>query len=344
MNAQRHRESWADYTKAIAIFLMVLCHFGLRPYDAVLYINIFHMPLFFLISGYFDKGQSISKEFVRKNIRQLIIPYFFFSLCSFSICWISPYIHPEIYHNGTIPQTFLKAFVGMFLMEDQVRPYAFMPTGALWFLVAMFEVRIIFALICYCWRFFKIGIVMISVGCCLLVYCHFPFFSLDSAVLSLPFYMVGFFIKRYLVVEYINNRVVNVILASLFLAFVWFLGMKNGVISIDGAVWGNNIVLFYLNAIIGTLGVICLSRALPPSYSLLSKIGACTLTILGTHSYFNKVGTTFGVLAFRVSSSEIPIWYIVILSNIAVVSGICIDGFLTKCCPSMIGKIKKVCN
>ena len=185
---------------------MVLCHFGLRPFSAVLYINIFHMPLFFLVSGYFDKGESITWSLVKKNVRQLMVPYFFFSICSFSICWISPYLHPEIYHNGSMSQTFLKAFVGMFLMEDQVRPYAFMPTGALWFLVSMFEIRILFSLICFCWRKFKVGVALIAATCYLLVYIHFPFFSFDSAALSLPFYIIGFAMKRYSILEFKMNR------------------------------------------------------------------------------------------------------------------------------------------
>lgn len=114
--------------------------------------------------------------------------------------------------------------------------------------------------------------------------------------------------------------------------------MKNGGVGIDGADWGSNVVWFYLNAIIGSLGVIYLSKSLPKNLSLLSKIGASTLTILGTHGYFNKVGTVVGVLAFGVAPSEIPMWYIISLTCLAVVSGIYIDRLLTNYCPTMIGK------
>lgn len=341
IRTSKHREIWADYAKAIAIFLMVLCHFGLRPEEIQWAIGIFHMPLFFFISGYFDKGKPISCDLIKKNFKQLIVPYLFFSICSFSICWISPYIHPEIYHHGSIPQTFLKALIGMFLMEDQVRPYAFMPTGALWFLVSMFEIRILFSLICYYWKKFKVGIVLIAAFCYLLVYIHFPFFSLDSAALSLPFYVVGFLMKRYSVFDLKMARNINWTLAIICLGFTWLCGMKNGRVGIDSASWGYNVYFFYLNALVGSLGLIFLSKALPENIWILSQIGASTLTILGTHNYFDKIGITLAILAFGGTRSDIPSWYIIVLSCIAVVIGVYIDGILTKYCPKMIGKQNK---
>lgn len=54
------REVWADCVKALAIFLMVLCHFNLSSEISKQFIYMFHMPVFFLISGYFDKGLHLN--------------------------------------------------------------------------------------------------------------------------------------------------------------------------------------------------------------------------------------------------------------------------------------------
>lgn len=337
----RSRQLWADYTKAFAIWLMVLCHFGLRPEGLVQFIYIFHMPVFFLVSGYFDKGTPFSGELVKKNFKRIIIPYFFFNVCSFSICWISPYIHPELYNNGTIPQTFLKAFVGMFLGEDMVRPYAFMPTGALWFLIALFNCRILFSLLCFCWEKCKLAILAILALCVVAVCYRFAFFSLDSAIISLPFYVGGYLMKKYNVMELLQNKGLILILAISCWIYTALIGTLNGEINMDGCVWGQSLIMFYINGIIGSLACIFTFHVLNYENRYLQEIGASTLTILGTHGYINKFSTIAAVLVMGCSPSNIPLWYIVTFSILALFFGVWVERLLTRYCPTMIGKSAK---
>ena len=334
------REVWADYVKAIAIYLMVLCHFNFNSEVGCQFIWIFHMPVFFLISGYFDKGLPISIGLLKKGIRTLIIPYFFFSICNLSICWISPYLHPEYYHNGTILQSFLKAFVGMFLMDDVVRPYAFMPCFAAWFLAALFEIKIVFALLVYCWHKCKIAILPIIFLIVGLVYWHFPFFSIDSAGMGLGFYIVGYLLKKYSVCSFINKHVAWMsFLVSI--CYLWFIGLKNGIINIDGGEWGNSFVMFYVNGVIGSIGCIALAKILPVTLSFISEIGRSTLTILGTHGFIGIVGKTFCVALLHYSPRDFPILASLLLSVIAVVFGVYVHRYLSKYFPLAIGQIRK---
>ena len=74
------RDSAIDIAKAIGILLMILGHcFGI---SGILrnFIFSFHMPLFFIFSGYFFKMPQNMKEMVTKNVRHLVLPYFFTSL------------------------------------------------------------------------------------------------------------------------------------------------------------------------------------------------------------------------------------------------------------------------
>lgn len=137
-NNNYHREKWADIVKALAIWMMVFCHANLSNEGVQNFIYIFHMPVFFIISGYFDKGETLSYRTFKKSLYSLIRPYFIYSLLSFSICWISPYLHPEIYPgiHGLLP-TFRAAFWGMLLMDDTVTTYSFMPSGPLWSFVVL---------------------------------------------------------------------------------------------------------------------------------------------------------------------------------------------------------------
>lgn len=65
-----------DITKGIAIILVILGHSYQIPYMPWRhFIFSFHMPLFFLVSGYFYRPKTI-KESMIKDFKHLMIPYF----------------------------------------------------------------------------------------------------------------------------------------------------------------------------------------------------------------------------------------------------------------------------
>ena len=76
MEGRRDREEWIDIAKGIGIILVVFCH--IKVSFLTTYIYWFHMPLFFLISGYLHRQpDSLTEIFsvsVQKTYR-LLIPY-----------------------------------------------------------------------------------------------------------------------------------------------------------------------------------------------------------------------------------------------------------------------------
>ena len=80
-NTSSNRIEWADNLKALAIFLVVLGHTGLEGQSASYnilreWIYLFHMPLFFLLSGLsFSVVFRQGKKAVLKQIGNLIIIY-----------------------------------------------------------------------------------------------------------------------------------------------------------------------------------------------------------------------------------------------------------------------------
>ena len=73
------RIAYVDFVKGIAIMLMVLCHSGLHGSFSQ-WVYSFHMPLFFIVSGFLVKDSSKqTKAFIQKKFRQLLIPYFIFA-------------------------------------------------------------------------------------------------------------------------------------------------------------------------------------------------------------------------------------------------------------------------
>ncbi len=84
------RLEYADYAKAVAIFLVVLGHThpGYLPGKDWLYLDVcyaFHMPLFFVISGFFTKAKDHYsfdswRTFLKHNFLALMVPYFIWGI------------------------------------------------------------------------------------------------------------------------------------------------------------------------------------------------------------------------------------------------------------------------
>ncbi len=75
------RDHSVSVSKAIAILLMVLAHTHFSNY-ANLYINMFHMPLFFFMAGYCFKEKYLldTRKFVLQKIKGIYVPYVKWSL------------------------------------------------------------------------------------------------------------------------------------------------------------------------------------------------------------------------------------------------------------------------
>lgn len=123
-----------DIAKGIAILCVILGHLGNNTINRVVF--VFHMPIFFLISGYFLSQSGTYKEFVVKKFKQCIVPYIAtcIAICVLSIP-VSYILHQDIGQN-------LFKWVCGSIYGSGTRPGIFpgIPSfiGALWFLEALF--------------------------------------------------------------------------------------------------------------------------------------------------------------------------------------------------------------
>ena len=75
----KERIDWIDYAKALGVFLVIMGH-TYKGYSFIGWIYSFHMPLFFFLSGTTLKIEQIScKEFFKKRVKALLIPYILYS-------------------------------------------------------------------------------------------------------------------------------------------------------------------------------------------------------------------------------------------------------------------------
>lgn len=74
------RKVWIDYAKAIGITTVVMGHSVYTNPHIVDVIFLFHMPLFFFISGYLFNAKKSLSDITRSNVKTLLVPYILFNL------------------------------------------------------------------------------------------------------------------------------------------------------------------------------------------------------------------------------------------------------------------------
>lgn len=75
MQQTTSRQSWLDFAKGLGILLVMIGHSSL--YTASMLVYIFHMPMFFFLSGYVYSDRGLTGwQFLRKKARRLLLPYY----------------------------------------------------------------------------------------------------------------------------------------------------------------------------------------------------------------------------------------------------------------------------
>lgn len=134
------RDSTFDVMKGIGILAMIVGH---SPIPKLLesFIFVWHMPLFFLVSGYFFKPKP-NGEYIRKNVRQLILPYFLTSSMMILLTGVKHFFAGK-------GDTLTMVIAGLLGNGTSNNPtFSEYSIGAIWFLLAMFWCRVIFNIIC----------------------------------------------------------------------------------------------------------------------------------------------------------------------------------------------------
>ena len=184
-----------DILKGIGIILMIVAHtFG--PNHMIWdFIYAFHMPLFFIVSGYFYKQRFFS-ETLKINCNQILIQYIVLCLI---IILLNQLLQPHII------QTDIKdALYGM---------------GPGWFLLAMFLVRLEFHYILLLFpNHYLLISLFISIGVChITCFQNISFFlSFLPSLAGLFFLSAGYYIKQHHLLDYTYKH-------SFYIVFIAFL-------------------------------------------------------------------------------------------------------------------------
>lgn len=79
-NPQKKRICYIDIAKGFAMLCIIAGHFGIASANRFVY--TFHVPLFFLLSGYFLSTKTDFLPSMKQKARQLLVPYYITGIVS----------------------------------------------------------------------------------------------------------------------------------------------------------------------------------------------------------------------------------------------------------------------
>ena len=144
MNTQ-NRDNAIDIAKGIGILLVIVGHTGGLPADTAVhhFIYSFHMPLFFILGGYFFKPSGFKKHLL-KDARRLLLPYAFsvFLLILWFILLGAKYDN-----YGMVWRTLQSGMFGSGQIHASPIWGDYPTIGMIWFLLAMFWCRVTYNIV-----------------------------------------------------------------------------------------------------------------------------------------------------------------------------------------------------
>lgn len=229
-----------DLLKGFGILLMIIGHVHFS--DAINhYIYSFHMPLFFIVSGYLYKSSSLSlTKYILKQIKNLLIPYVFFGA-----------IFTALFILLGHPLQWKSVFMNFYSSNH----FPFDWCGAIWFLLAMFWVKIIFE---FSIRLLnrKLRLIVWIMILCLGVVVSYSKISLplclDSAFIGCFLYVIGYGYRKNenVIRGRLNTSKSKICFMILLVAFSG-VGFLNSAVNMRENYYGNFLV-FLVTSISGT--------------------------------------------------------------------------------------------
>ena len=255
-----------DIVRIITAYLVIFGH--LLPVDDLRnIIYLFHMPLFFLVSGMLYKQEDF-KTVLNKSLKGIIVP-----LISFIII-------PTIIYAITIG--FDKCYR---LLANSIYGVIFsgpIPINwVLWFLIVLFNIKLITNIILrvnpYIWVLFW--------GIGFLIFNKYNYFFLAQSIMAFPFFMLGYYYKKHIQQLFSKNKIINALIAILSILLMLFIYHYNGRVSVNICMYGCfndmiiRILMFYIGALLGIYAIFVVSSFFKSSENY-KAIASSLITIM----------------------------------------------------------------
>lgn len=204
---KRRNYDFVDVSRALGILLVIIGHTPFFYQTAINLIYSFHMPLFFILSGFLYNQDKYSKmpfrEVLLKRVKAYLVPYLQLGIINIVLNSIFDLV---FLRQVKSVKDILVQLYGYFICDTNYFP----DFAALWFLLCLFVATMMF------WFIMKLpfrfaGIV--SVACMAIAYCTYLCFGefqlpfrIFPAFMGVFFMFVGYFLKKYDVFTLVDKK------------------------------------------------------------------------------------------------------------------------------------------
>lgn len=309
MQPQKQRIHYIDFMKGLCILLIAAYHITTNniygDYNNML--MSFRVPMYYFLSGLFFKTYNDFSDFARRKINNIIVPLFFFyyMACALAI------ICCEVFHLdklGLIGDSWQWIYLlDPFLLNN------FHYSNALWFLISLFEVNIIYYILQkhLSATFTYVTAFVLSLAGWLIAQNGIMLpLQLDTAFVALPYFILGNITKKHASLQKTKHDKWGLLIFVPVLIVLYFIAPS---INIHDRELPNYISL-YAVPFIAILSLFWFSKNLP-KIPIINYIGRYSLIVLGTHSII--LGPIRSVVFKAIGESYASYWAVLLVLILA---------------------------
>lgn len=277
MNNQRI--SYLDFMKGVCIILLVSFH--ISPQYKLH--QTFLMPIFFFLSGLNFKTYESWREFLKKKINSLLVPFAFFLTL------------------GAVYQFLRDLLENHFNLQPALGNLLINPINyntPVWFLLVLFEIFIIYYLL----NRFARSIIPLILSCVLGVFGYLLIvhdirllFYFELSLVSIPFFALGVEVRK---LGFVLRQPHCLFTALLFIITVVWVAVDTPIINMIAHTFPNPLLLYGMTSMV-ILSSFFLSQYVKTEIFFVSYVGRYSLIVLGTH-YF-AIGPLKAILGIILS-------------------------------------------
>lgn len=297
----QNRDITFDIMKGIGILLVITCHFfGWNHLWLNRIISSFHMPMFFLVAGYFSKSFSNwdkTRHEVGRFFSRLVYPMVFTQLLI--VVW--DVLMALVGQNGWNP-VFKETLSLLWAdVNGPMTPWGQLRLGVIWFLLALFVAKSLLLMFVSRLKSWAIPVSVVMSAMAVLVHKFFPysFWCISLGLVALPFVTIGWWFRNHRVPFWmkwvaIGCWVVAIVFSELDMyCFTW----KCFPLDLVGAC-GGTICLYWIAKAIG--------KHLRLVGKVLAYLGMISLAIMCMHCF--EMASHLGNHTKALVGFNLPVW------------------------------------